>query len=147
MTILADLTDKMKLAMKAHDQVRLDAIRMMISSIKYALVDKPEMSEEDVVAVLTKEAKKRRESVEAYKAGGRQELADREQFELNLIEEYLPKMMSEDEVRQVVSSKLQDKEGIGIGEAMKIVLAELKGKADGGVIARVVKDTLQGENL
>ncbi len=142
MTILSQLTEEMKVAMKARDSARLSAVRMLISALKYALVDKPEMTEADEVAILSKEAKKRRESVLAYRSGGREELAKTEEFELSVIEQYLPKMMSEEEVREVASSKLSDKTGLAIGDAMKLVLAELKGKADSSTVAKVVKELL-----
>lgn len=142
MSILQKLTDEMKVAMKARDSARLSAVRMLISSLKYALVDKPEMTEADELAILTKEAKKRWESVLAYRSGGREELAKTEEFELSVIEQYLPKMMSEEEVREVASAKLEGKSGINIGEAMKLVLGELKGRADSSVVAKVVKELL-----
>lgn len=142
MSILAKLTEEMKTAMKARDSARLSAVRMLISALKYALVDKPEMTEADEVAILTKEAKKRRESVLAYRSGGREELAKTEEFELSVIEQYLPKMMSEEEVRRIASDRLQGKSEINIGEAMKIILGELKGQADSAVVAKVVKELL-----
>lgn len=142
MSILAKLTEEMKTAMKARDSARLSAVRMLISSLKYALVDKPEMTEADEVAILTKEAKKRRESVLAYRSGGREELAKTEEFELSVIEQYLPKMMSEEEVRRIASDRLQGKSEINIGEAMKIILGELKSQADSAVVAKVVKELL-----
>lgn len=144
MSILAKLTEEMKTAMKARDAARLSAVRMLISSLKYALVDKPEMTEEDEVAVLTKEAKKRRESVLAYRSGGREELAKTEEFELSVIEQYLPKMMSEEEVRGKAQQLLSNNESriTNIGEAMKLVLGELKGQADSSVVAKVVKELL-----
>lgn len=142
MSILAKLTEEMKTAMKARDSARLSAVRMLISALKYALVDKPEMTEADEVAILTKEAKKRRESVLAYRSGGREELAITEEFELSVIEQYLPKMMSEEEVRRIASDRLQGKSEINIGEAMKIILGELKSQADSAVVAKVVKELL-----
>jgi hypothetical protein len=132
----------MKIAMKARDQVRLDAIRMLVSAIKYAVVDNPKLNDEQMQAVLAKEAKKRRESIVAYKAGGRSELADKEQFELELIECYLPKMMGEDEVRERVRELLSNRVTANIGEAMKLVMGELKGQAEGGVVAKIVKELL-----
>lgn len=142
MSILAKLTEEMKTAMKARDSARLSAVRMLISALKYALVDKPEMTEADEVAILTKEAKKRRESVLAYRSGGREELAKTEEFELSVIEQYLPKMMSEEEVRRIASDRLQGKSEINIGEAMKMILGELKGQADSADVAKVVKELL-----
>lgn len=142
MSILQKLTDEMKVAMKARDSARLSAVRMLISALKYALVDKPEMTEADEVAILTKEAKKRRESVLAYRSGGREELAKTEEFELSVIEQYLPKMMSEDEVKVKLSEISGDWVGRNMGEVMKLALAELSGKADPGVVAKVVKELL-----
>lgn len=142
MSILQKLTDEMKVAMKARDSARLSAVRMLISALKYALVDKPEMTEADEVAILTKEAKKRRESVLAYRSGGREELAKTEEFELSVIEQYLPKMMSEEEVKVKLSEISGDWVGRNMGEVMKLALAELSGKADPGVVAKVVKELL-----
>ena len=134
----------MKVAMKARDSARLSAVRMLISALKYALVDKPEMTEADEVAILTKEAKKRRESVLAYRSGGREELAKTEEFELSVIEQYLPKMMSEEEVREKAQQLLSNNESriTNIGDAMKLVLGELKGQADSSMVAKVVKELL-----
>ena len=126
--------------MKAQDSARLSAIRMLISAIKYAMVDTPEMSEEAVVAVLAKEAKKRRESVEAYRSGGREELAKAEEFELSVIQQYLPAMMSEEEVRSKLATL--NLKGMSIGDAMKLAMPVTKGKADGGVVARIVKELI-----
>lgn len=142
MSILQKLTDEMKVAMKARDSARLSAVRMLISSLKYAMVDKPEMTEADEVAILTKEAKKRRESVLAYRSGGREELAKTEEFELSVIEQYLPKMMSEEEVKEKLSAISAQWTGKNIGEVMKLALAELKGQADSSVVAKVVKELL-----
>lgn len=142
MSILQKLTDEMRVAMKARDSARLSAVRMLISALKYELVDKPEMTEADEVAILTKEAKKRRESVLAYRSGGREELAKTEEFELSVIEQYLPKMMSEDEVKVKLSEISGDLVGRNMGEVMKLALAELSGKADPGVVAKVVKELL-----
>ena len=142
MTILSQLTEEMKVAMKARDSARLSAVRMLISALKYALVDKPEMTEADEVAILTKEAKKRRESVLAYRSGGREELAKTEEFELSVIEQYLPKMMSEEEVTSKLSAISGDWAGKNMGEVMKLALGELKGQADSSMVAKVVKELL-----
>lgn len=142
--ILDSLTDSMKTAMKAGDKARLSAVRMLISSIKYALVDTPDMSEEKIIELLRKESKKRRESVEAYRSAGRAELAAIEEYEVGVIAEYLPSQMSEEDVKAKVEALIGGK-GLtiaNIGEAMKIVLAELKGKADGGMVNKAVREIL-----
>lgn len=142
MTILDQLTDQMKNALREHDSARLSAIRMLISAIKYAMVDTPDIDEAGVIAILSKEAKKRREAIEAYKAAGRMEQAEGEEFELTIIEGYLPKMLSEEEIKaklQGISDKLAGK---NMGEAMKIAMGEMKGSAEAGVVAKVVRELL-----
>lgn len=143
MTILSQLTDEMKNAMRAKDSVRLSALRMLISAVRYVAIDQGELTDEQVVQVLQKEAKKRRESIEAYRSAGREEQAKAEEYELSVIEEYLPKMMSEEEAREAVSkvlAGLADKSNYGL--VMRQVMTELKGKVDGGVIAKLVKEAL-----
>ena len=144
MTILSQLIEDMKASMKAQDSVRLSAIRMLISAIKYAMVDNPDLDEVGVVAILSKEAKKRRESALAYRSGGREELAKGEEFELELIAKYLPTMLTEDQVRdELLKVKDQLVTAGNIGAAMKIALPLMQGKADGGVVSKIVKDILQ----
>jgi hypothetical protein len=140
MSILTVLQDEMKVAMKARDQARLDALRLMVSSIKYAQVDLPGITDEQIVEVLKKEAKKRRESIVAYKDGGRTELADKEQYELTLIEEYLPKMMGEDEVRAKVKTALEAAKPANFGMAMNAAMKVIGKDAEGGMVAKVVKE-------
>lgn len=140
MSILSDLQDQMKLAMKAHDQARLDALRLMVSAIKYAQVDNPEMGDEQVLAVLTKEAKKRREAILAFKEAGRDEQAKQEEYELGLIEEYLPKMMNEEEVRSLVKKALEESKPANFGMAMNSAMKAVGSGADGGTVAKIVKE-------
>lgn len=130
----------MKVAMKAHDQSRLDALRLMVSSIKYAQVDSPNITDEQIIEVLKKEAKKRRESIVAYKDGNRQELADKEQYELTLIEEYLPKMMGEDEVRALVKQALETAKPDNFGMAMNAAMKAVGKGAEGGTVSKIVKE-------
>lgn len=140
MSILDQLTNEMKTAMKAGDKRRLNAIRLLISAIKYALVDEPEMNEEQVQAVLGREAKKRRESIEAYRLAKRDEQAEQEEYELMVIEEYLPKQLTEGEVRAKVQELLRGKSYPNFGVAMGALMQEFKGKTDGGVVAKIVKE-------
>ncbi len=140
MGLLQTLQDEMKTAMKARDQARLDALRFIVSAVRYVEVDSPNMSDEQIVAVLTKEAKKRRESIIAYEAAGRAEAAEKEKYELGIIEAYLPKMMSEADVRTKVEEVLSANTYANFGMAMNAVMAALKGQADGGVVARIVKE-------
>ncbi|MFH1244187.1 MAG: GatB/YqeY domain-containing protein [bacterium] len=146
--MLTTLQEEMKIAMKARDQARVDALRLMISAIKYVEVDLPVqagtpkiISDEQIVEVLKKEAKKRREAIEAYKAAGRDEQAKQEQYELTLIEEYLPKMMGEEEVREkVLSIKNQVLSMGNFGAGMKIAMEAVGKGAEGAMVAKIVKE-------
>ncbi len=140
MGLLTTLQDEMKTAMKARDQARLDALRLIVSAVRYAEVDSPNMSDEQIVAVLSKEAKKRRESIVAYEAVGRSEAAEKEKYELSIIEGYLPKMMDEADVRAKVQEVLSTNTYANFGLAMNAAMAALKGQADGGTVAKIVKE-------
>ena len=130
----------MKTAMKAGDKSRLSAIRMLVSAVRYVGIDAGEMTDEKVIAVLQKEAKKRRESIEAYTAAGRTEAAEQEKRELAIVEEYLPKMMKEGEVKAKVEEVLKNGSFPNFGAAMGACMAALKGQADGGMVSRMVKE-------
>ena len=140
MSILTDLQDQMKTAMRSRDQSRLDALRLMVSAIKYVQVDNPTLDDAGMVAVLTKEAKKRRESIVAYKAAGRDDQATQEQYELTLIEDYLPKMMTEDEVRKSVREALESAKPENFGMAMNVAMKAVSGQSDGATVSKVVKE-------
>lgn len=140
MSILTDLQDQMKMAMRSRDQARLDALRLMVSAIKYVQVDKPELDDAGMVQVLTKEAKKRRESIIAYKDAGRADQAAQEEYELKLIEEYLPKMMSEEEVRAKVKEAIETAKPDNFGMAMNAAMKAVGKEAEGSTVARIVKE-------
>jgi uncharacterized protein len=141
MTLLDTLQDEMKSAMKSRDQARLDALRFIVSAIRYVQVDTPNLNDEQIVEVLKKEAKKRRESIVAYKAAGRDELLAKEEYELGIIEEYLPKMMSEDEVRAKVKEALESAKPENFGLAMNAAMKAVGKEAEGSMVARIVKET------
>ena len=140
MGMLITLQEEMKTAMKARDQARLDALRLMISAIKYIEVDTPNLSDEQIILVLKKEAKKRREAIEAYKAAGRDEQAKQEQYELDLIEEYLPKAMSEEDVRTKVEETLNAVKPDNFGMAMNACMKAVGEGAEGAMVAKIVKE-------
>lgn len=130
----------MKIAMRSRDQARLDALRLMVSAIKYVIVDKPELDDVGMVQVLAKEAKKRRESILAYNDAGRADQATQEEYELKLIEEYLPKMMSEDEVRVKVKEALETVKLDNFGMAMNAAMKAVGKEAEGSTVAKIVKE-------
>ena len=142
MNLKQKIREDMKQAMRAKEAQKLSVLRMLISAISYAQIDaKEEMGNKAVEQVLRREAKKRREAIEAYRQGGREESAQKEEFELKIIEAYLPQQMSEAEVRAKVKEILGSQE-LNFGQAMGMVMKELKGKADGGLVNKIVKEVV-----
>ena len=146
MSLLQKLNDDLKSALKAGDAGKLGTLRMLSASIKNQAITKGKdavLSDEEVMEVLRREAKKRKESVEAFEKGGRPELAAKEKKELALVEAYLPQQMSREETAAAVEkilAGLADKSNAGL--VMKAVMQELKGKADGKLISEIVKEKL-----
>lgn len=138
-------------AIKSRDEVTAATIRMVLTAItneEVAGKEARQLSDDDVVTVLGREGKKRREAAEAYDAASRPELADRERAELEVIARYLPQQMSEDDIRAIVDAAVAEvaasgaSGGAAMGAVMKIVQPQVKGRADGGVVAAMVKSAL-----
>jgi hypothetical protein len=131
-------------AMKAKEATKVATLRLLVAAIKNNRIEKgADLSDAEIVSLLQKEAKKRQESIEAYKKAGRQELVDQENGELQLIKEYLPVQMDEGEIRHVIE-ELKNKGELSddFGANMKTVMKALQGKADGGMVAGIVKQML-----
>ena len=143
----ADLTT----AIKQRDELSAATIRMVLTAITNEEVSGKEsrqLSDEDVVTVLGREAKKRREAAEAYDQAQRPELAQRERDELGVITGYLPEQLSDEELQTIVSAAVAQVAASGVsggqamGAVMKIVQPQIKGKADGGTVSAMVKAAL-----
>lgn len=144
--IMADL----KTAMKNKDQNRLRVLR----SIKARLLEreinerkggKATLSDEQTIEVLMQAAKQRKESIEQFRDGGREELAKSEEVELEVIESYLPEFLSEDEIRDIAREKIDElgaENMADMGKVMGVLMQELKGKAEGSLVSKVVKEEL-----
>lgn len=138
--LITQIKEDLITSMKAGSSLRTSVIRMLISELNYKHIDlQRDLTDEDVTAVLLKEAKKRREAIEAYEKGGRVEQAAQEKAELEILQDYLPKQMSEDDVRAEISKLNLSGE---FGQAMRVVSPLFKGKADGQMVARIVKEVL-----
>lgn len=136
--IRSDLTT----AMRTGDALRVSVLRMVLSAFNYKKIDlQRDLTEVDEMAVVQNEAKKRREAIESYRAGGRKEQEEQEAKELEILQSYLPKQMSEKEI-EIEIRKLELP--ADFGQAMKIVSPMFKGKADGGLVARIVKEIVSG---
>jgi len=151
MSLHTSIKEELKTAMKAHDAVKLRTVRSMLTAFTNELVatsrtPQSMLEDNEVLAVIKRLAKQRKESIVQYEAGNRQDLADPEKEELVVLESYLPQMMSRDEIRPIVQAKITEmgevdksKMGMLIGSLMK----ELNGKADGGDVKAVVDELLK----
>jgi uncharacterized protein len=143
-TVQSDLTS----AMRARDQVRSGTLRMALAAMTNEEVSGTqarELSDDEVLKVLAKEAKKRKEASVAYTGAGRPELAAREDAELAILEAYLPAQLSDEELAAIVATAIEDTGATGMqqmGQVMKAANAVVAGRADGGRVAAVVKATL-----
>jgi hypothetical protein len=137
-------------AMKARDSLTLGTIRMVLTAVGNEEVSGKsarELSDPEVIAVLTREAKKRRESAEAFADAGRTELAEKERAEGEIIARYLPAQLSDDEVADIVRAAIAETGAEGpraMGAVMKVVQPKVAGRAEGGKIAAEVKRQLAG---
>ncbi|MDH4038495.1 MAG: GatB/YqeY domain-containing protein [Candidatus Krumholzibacteria bacterium] len=144
--ITQKLTEDMKVAMKAGDKLRLSVVRMLLSELKNERIAQGEdLDEASERKVLTGYAKKRREAMEAARAGGREEVAAREQQELDITMAYLPPQLSEADLRVVVRKHIETAGATGpqaFGVVMKSVMAEVGGQADGKVVSALVRELM-----
>ncbi len=148
MSLIDHLTDDLKLAMKARDQLRMDAIRMVKAALQNKEIElKKELDEAEMNRVLMTLVKQRRESVEQYQKGKRDDLADKELKEIAIIEAYLPKALSQEELTAVVESAIEEAGPVtmkDMGRVMKAVTAKLAGQAvDGKQLSDLVRARLQ----
>ena len=149
MSLQQQIKDGIKDAMKSKEEVRLAVLRSLSAAFTNELVAKgrkpiDELSDEEVLAVITRASKQRKDSIDQFVKGGRPELAESEQAELTIIESYLPTLMSENEIKVVVATKKvelnatdKSKMGMFVGAVMK----DLKGKADGALVKKVVEES------
>jgi len=148
MTLKSRITDDMKAAMRAHEAARLSTIRLLLAAVKQREVDeRKELTDADIVTVIERMVKQRKDSITQFEAGKRQDLADAERAELVLLEGYLPQRMSEAEIDAAVDAAVARTGASGpsgIGKVMGVLKAELAGRADMGLVSARVKARLAG---
>ncbi len=137
--LYAQLKSEVITAQKAGDSKLVGILKLILSELSYAQVDykQGELPDEEVVRVLRKEAKKRNDAIEIYEKVGETARADQEKYELSIIEKYLPTMMAEADV-EIEVAKIAKETGLTGGRLMGAVMGKLKGKADGGMINKIV---------
>ena len=146
MALIDTLKDEQKLAMKAKDKARLGTIRLALAAIKQREVDEQiTLSDDDILAVLVKMVKQRRDSVAQYEAANRQDLADVEKAEITVLEEFMPQPLSEEEVVALIDSAIAESEPAGMqdmGKVMALIKPQIQGRADMGRVSSLVRAKL-----
>ncbi len=142
--LIQKITDDLKIAMKSGDHARVEALRFILAGLKGAEKDKfakdpnAVLTDEEAVAVLQKEVKRRRESIDLFKKGNRADLVEKEEADLRVIAEYVPKELSPEEVERVVD-ELHAKGFSDFNTLMRESMKELKGRVDGKLVGEIVK--------
>ncbi|MHB9038624.1 MAG: GatB/YqeY domain-containing protein [Armatimonadota bacterium] len=148
MSLIETLQQDMKHALKNRDELRLSTVRLVLSSVSYARIAKgDQLTDDEVLGVISREAKQRRETIDSAIAGGRADIAEREQAELDILQTYLPKQLDFSEIETIVREIAAE---VGVtdikdrGKLMGPVMQKVKGKADGKIVNQVVEKVLRG---
>ena len=144
--MLDQLQEELKIALKAGEKAKMMGLRNIIGKIKAAQIDKGEtLTDEESLKILKTAAKQLKESLDQYRKGGRDDLAEKEAFELTLLEKYLPEQLSEEQIRQTVKNIVKNT-GAGsmldMGKVMGATMQELAGSADGKIVQKIVQEEL-----
>ena len=148
MSLKEKVTEDMKTAMRAKETARLGTIRLLLSAMKQKEVDeRVELSDADVVAIIDKMLKQRRESIAQFEKGGRQDLADTEKFEVGVLQAYMPQALSDAEIDAEIAAAMQASGAKAIsdmGKVMAILKPKFAGRADMGKVSGLIKAKLGG---
>jgi hypothetical protein len=146
MSVIQEIDDEIKNAMKAHDAERRDALRLILDALQKSEkeLQRP-LSEDEELQVLQRERKKRLEAAEAYRDGGRDEQADAEERELEILEEFMPEPLAEDEIEEIVDDVIAEVGATSmadLGRVMADVMPQIAGRADGSQVSQIVREKL-----
>lgn len=148
MSLKARLQDDMKTAMRGRDKERLGIIRLILAAIKQREVDERiELNDDQILIVLDKMSKQRRESISQFRQAGRDDLADRETFELDTIQGYLPAALSDEEIATLIDAAIRDSGAESVrdmGKVMGLLKPQLQGRADMAAVSARIKQRLAG---
>ena len=146
MSLKDQLKDQQKLAMLARDKARLGTIRLLMAEIKQREVDsRIELNDEDILAVVTKMVKQRRDSISQFEAAGRQDLADKESAEILVLQEFLPQQLTADEIAVLIEQAITESGAAvmaDMGKVMGVLKPKIQGRADVGAVSAQVKTRL-----
>lgn len=156
--LLDKLQSDLASAQKARDQIRVDTLRFLLGAIRNYEIEKyppsslgtfgtsegqvpqTRLTDTDILSVIAKQVKSRKESIEMFVQAKRQDLVDKETAGMKILQAYLPAQMSEEEIRGIISKIKSENPGADFGALMKLCLSEFKGKADGAVVAKILKE-------
>ena len=146
MTLIAEIEGELQDARRARDDARRDALALLLNALRGAEKElQRSLSEDESLQVLQRERKKRVEAMEAYDAAGREEQADREEFELDVIEEFMPDPLSEEELEEIVDDVIAEVGATSLrdlGRVMADVMPQVSGRADGSTVSQLVREKL-----
>jgi len=149
MSLKEKITEDMRAALRSGDKAKLKLIRMLRSEIRYKEIDNgSELEDDDTIEVLSSALKKRKEAIEEFKKGGREDLVSQEEEELKIILSYLPEQLSQEDLEKLDDEKIAETDAQSprdIGKVMRAVMPEVKGRADGKKVNHLVSLKLQGE--
>lgn len=147
MSLKEKITEDMKIAMKEGEKTKLNLIRMLRSDIRYKEIEKgSELDDNGIIDVLSSAAKKRKESIEEFKKGGREDLVAQEEKELKIIYSYLPEQLSEEELLTLIDESIVEADAQSskdVGKVMRVIIPKVKGRADGKKVNQMVSLKLQ----
>lgn len=146
MSLLARIETELTEAMRARDGERRDALRLILSSLRSAEKDlQRPLTDDEELQVMQRERKRRQEAAEAFRAGGREEQADAEERELDLLQEFMPEPLSEDEVEEIIDNVIAEVGATSVrdlGRVMADVMPQISGRADGSTVSQLVREKL-----
>ena len=146
MNLKEQIENDLKSSMKSGDNIVRGVLRMLSSDIKNVEInERKKVSDEKIIEIIKKNIKSRKDSIEQYTKGNREDLADQEKKELKILEEYMPEQMSEDEVRKIVLDIISKSEAVSasdFGRVMGVVMKEIGNKADGNVVGGILREEL-----
>jgi len=147
MSLHQRLDDDLKRAIKSSDKLKTSVLRMVKAAIKNRQVEKQrELSEEEIISVILTLSKQRRESIELFSKGGREDLADKEKQEISILQAYLPGQLTQEELDRLIIESIQESSAEGvkdIGKVMRLLMPKVKGTADGKMVNQRVKELLE----
>ncbi len=151
MSLLQRLDDELKEAMKSSNRLKVSVLRMAKAAIKNRQIEKGgELSDDEIVSVLSTMSKQRRESIEQFTRGGRADLAESERQELNILHAYMPEQLSAEDLDRIILKAIEESSAKGpqdMGKVMRILMPKVKGAADGKAVNQRVKELLESKKV